>query len=171
MRSRGHPQLLAISRGLGLPLSPHSSRFPAVPSLSQCFASSCCEAGLSSSSPVGSTLGLGVWYFYNVSFIYKPKRNKLSNKIILKLFKTVKLHMLRVIFHSLYSLFSLFYFYNNLRESSFLHSCKPDLALYRMTKSTDNYLSIFVLSISYFVHCLFSLVYRPTCAKLRKISV
>ena len=63
MRSIGHLQLLAISRGPGLALSPHSSRFPAVPSLSQCFASSCCEAGLSSSSPVGSTLGLGVWYY------------------------------------------------------------------------------------------------------------
>ena len=34
MRSRGHLQLLAISRGPGLPLSPHSSRFPAVPSVS-----------------------------------------------------------------------------------------------------------------------------------------
>ena len=34
---RGHRQFLAISRGPGLPSSPHSSRFPAVPSLSQCF--------------------------------------------------------------------------------------------------------------------------------------
>ena len=65
MRSQGHLQLLAISRGPGLPSSPHSSGFPVVPSLtlSQCFAPSCCEAGLSSSSPVGSTFGLGVWYF------------------------------------------------------------------------------------------------------------
>ena len=72
MRSRGHQQLIAISCGPGLPSSPHSSRFPAVPSLSQCFATGCCEAGFSSSSPVGSTLGRGVWYYLVASSKVRP---------------------------------------------------------------------------------------------------
>ena len=45
----------------GLLWSFRTSWSPAVSALLQCFASDCCEVGLSSSSPAGSRSGLGVW--------------------------------------------------------------------------------------------------------------
>ena len=55
------PPSPAIALCSGLLLSFRTSWFPAVSALLQCLASSCCEAGLSSSSPAGSRSGLGVW--------------------------------------------------------------------------------------------------------------
>ena len=51
----------AITLCSGLLLSFRTSWSPAVSALLQCLASNCCKAGLSSSSPVGSRSGLGVW--------------------------------------------------------------------------------------------------------------
>ena len=59
--SIGHQRLPGIALCSGLLLSFRISWSPAVSALLQCLASSCCEAGLSSSSPAGSTSGLGVW--------------------------------------------------------------------------------------------------------------
>ena len=59
--SIGHQRPPAIALCSGLLLSFQTSWSPAVSALLQCLASSCCEAGLSSSSLVGSRSGLGVW--------------------------------------------------------------------------------------------------------------
>ena len=55
------PPTPTIALCSGLLLSFRTSWSPAVSALLQCLASNCCEAGLSSSSPAGSTSGLGVW--------------------------------------------------------------------------------------------------------------
>ena len=57
----GHQRPLAIALCSGLLWSFWTSWSPAVSALLQCLASNCCEAGLSSSFPVGSRSGLGVW--------------------------------------------------------------------------------------------------------------
>ena len=59
--SIGHQRPPAIALCSGLLLSFRTSWSPAVSALLQCLASNCCEAGLSSSSPVGSRSVLGVW--------------------------------------------------------------------------------------------------------------
>ena len=59
--SIGHQRPPSIALCSGLLLSFRTSWSPAVSALLQCLASKCCEAGLSSSSPVGSRSGLGVW--------------------------------------------------------------------------------------------------------------
>ena len=59
--SIGHQRPPAIALCSGLLLSVRTNWSPAVSALLQCLASNCCEAGLSSSSPVGSRSGLGVW--------------------------------------------------------------------------------------------------------------
>ena len=57
----GHQRPLAIALCSGLLWSFWTSWSPAVSALLQCLASNCCEAGLSSSFPVGSRSGLSVW--------------------------------------------------------------------------------------------------------------
>ena len=59
--SAGHlpPLAIALCSGLFWPFQSSWSLADSV--LLQCLASSCCEAGLSSSSPAGSRSGLGVW--------------------------------------------------------------------------------------------------------------
>ena len=59
--SIGHLRPLAMALCSGLLWSFRTSWSPAVSALLQCLASSCCEAGLSFSSPAGSRSGLGVW--------------------------------------------------------------------------------------------------------------
>ena len=59
--SKGHQRPLTIALCSGLLWSFRTSWSLAVSALLQCLASNCCEAGLSSSSPAGSTSGLGVW--------------------------------------------------------------------------------------------------------------
>ena len=59
--SIGHQRPPAIALCSGLLLLFRTSWSPAVSGLLQCLASNCCEAGLSSSSPVGSRSRLGVW--------------------------------------------------------------------------------------------------------------
>ena len=57
----GHRRSLAIALCSGLILLLLSSLYLAAWALPQCLASSCCEAGLSSSFPAGSRSELGVW--------------------------------------------------------------------------------------------------------------
>ena len=59
--SIGHQRPPAFVLCSGLLLLFRTSWSPAVSALLQCLASNCCEAGLSSSSLVGSRSGLGVW--------------------------------------------------------------------------------------------------------------
>ena len=59
--SIGYQRPPAIALCSGLFLSFRTSWSPAVSALLQCLASNCCEAGLSSSSPVGSRSGLDLW--------------------------------------------------------------------------------------------------------------
>ena len=59
--SIGHRRPLAIALCSGLILLLLSSLYLAAWALPQCLASSCCEAGLSSSFPAGSRSELGVW--------------------------------------------------------------------------------------------------------------
>ena len=59
--SVGHLRPLAIALCSGLLWPFQSSWSVAVSALLQCLASSCCEAGVSSSYPAGSRSGLGVW--------------------------------------------------------------------------------------------------------------
>ena len=61
MWSIGHRRPLAIALCSGLILLLLSSLYLAAWALPQCLASSCCEAGLSSSFPAGSRSELGVW--------------------------------------------------------------------------------------------------------------
>ena len=63
MWSIGHRRPLAIALCSGLILLLLSSLYLAAWALPQCLASSCCEAGLSSSFPAGSRSKLGVWYW------------------------------------------------------------------------------------------------------------
>ena len=65
--SIGHLRPLAIALCSGL-LWPFQSCWSLVSALLQCLASNCSEDGLSSSSPVGSRSGLGVWCWMLAGF-------------------------------------------------------------------------------------------------------
>ena len=66
----GHLRPLAIALCSGLLLPFQTSWSLVVSALLQCLAFSCCEAGLSSSSPAGSRSGLGVWCWMLASWGY-----------------------------------------------------------------------------------------------------
>ena len=68
-RSIGHLRPLAIELCSALLWPFQSSWSLAVSALLQCLASNGCQAGLSSSSPVGSRSGLGVWCMLDAGFL------------------------------------------------------------------------------------------------------